>query len=236
LICIKPPTAGLPKNAALLTLESTGRTAMTQPAIDTLLQEHRAIATTLRATSRLLDQTSPLTPADFASLRAMLLFLDEFCEREHHHKETELLFAKVRARAPSARRLLDELDHQHVVGEAQVRLLQQSLTAYETFGVEHRQAFADALSRYTCLYLGHMEIEEQQLLPIALQVLTADDWDELQRADQCKRGLAHGPASAFMSLFARMSRAWPREVRVEPWWRDASPPHSRTQRSTPIAH
>ena len=37
---------------------------------------------------------------DFALLRAMLFYVDEFPERLHHHKEDELLFPRVRARCP----------------------------------------------------------------------------------------------------------------------------------------
>jgi hemerythrin-like domain-containing protein len=63
--------------------------------------EHGVLAAMLRTLPQVL---SGRREPDFASLRAMLFYVDEFPERLHHPKESELLFPKLRARAASRAR------------------------------------------------------------------------------------------------------------------------------------
>ncbi|MGS4768226.1 hemerythrin domain-containing protein, partial [Acinetobacter baumannii] len=73
--------------------------------------EHDALAEMLRTVPLLLDaQRRAGRPVDFGALRAMLFYVDEFPERLHHRKESELLFPKVRALAPVLRDTLDDLE------------------------------------------------------------------------------------------------------------------------------
>ena len=55
------------------------------------------------------------TLPDFAALRAMLFYIDEFPERQHHTKETKLLFPRVLALSPQTQAAIHQLlqDHQH---------------------------------------------------------------------------------------------------------------------------
>ena len=55
---------------------------------------------------------------DFLLVRSMLFYLDEFAEKRHHRKESELLFPKLRARTPLARDLLDGRDGDRCVARA----------------------------------------------------------------------------------------------------------------------
>ena len=73
--------------------------------------EHAALSAMLQSILMLLAQHRRQgSLPDFAALRAMLFYVDEFPEKRHHHKESELLFPKLRARTPLSRELLDELD------------------------------------------------------------------------------------------------------------------------------
>ena len=87
-------------------------------AVRVIRAEHDALAAMLRTVPLLLEaQRRAGTPADFPALRAMLFYVDEFPERLHHTKETELLFPKLRARLPALRNTLDDLDADHGQGE-----------------------------------------------------------------------------------------------------------------------
>lgn len=152
--------------------------------------EHRALAAMLKSIVLLLAQRRDATP-DFAALRAMLFYIDEFPEQRHHRKETELLFPKLRARAPQARELLDELDRQHGCGERMIRHLEHALLAWEVMGDSRRSEFERAVDDYARFYLDHMALEEQRVLPLAERLLGDDDWDELDAAF-----LANGDALA----------------------------------------
>ena len=117
---------------------------------------------------------------DFASLRAMLFYVDEFPERLHPKGERAAL-PKLRARAPELRAVLDELDRDHAQGERTIRELQHSLLAWEQMGESRREVPAPAQPlRHPVL--GHMRREEEDVLPAALRLLTEADWDDLDQA------------------------------------------------------
>lgn len=145
--------------------------------------EHDALAAMLRTLPLLLHEQRRLcTPPDFAALRAMLFYVDEFPERLHHPKESELLFPKLRASAPALRHVLDLLDADHAQGERAIRELQHSLLAWEQMGEPRRDKFEQQLGAYCSRYLGHMRREEVDVLPQALLLLSPDDWADLDEA------------------------------------------------------
>ena len=73
---------------------------MQTPTIRMILEEHRALATALRALRAAADHgASP----DFDRLRAMLFYLDDVPARVHHVTESELLFPRIRERCPALR-------------------------------------------------------------------------------------------------------------------------------------
>lgn len=145
--------------------------------------EHAALSAMLQSL-RMMVQRGPANGPEqfFDVLRAMLFYIDEFPERLHHTKESELLFPPVRARAPHLKEALDRLDHDHEKGESAVRELQHLLLAWELLGETRRPAFDQAVQRYLDFYLAHMKLEETVILPEAEKVLTAEDWKSLDTA------------------------------------------------------
>jgi len=145
--------------------------------------EHNSLAAMLRSIPLLLaEQRRHRVTPDFATLRAMLFYLDEFPERLHHPMESELLFPKLRARAPESRGVLDRLDEDHRRGAHAIRELEHALIAFEMMGEARRAAFEDKAEHYVKSYLQHMEVEEREILPLCLQLLSAEDWAELDEA------------------------------------------------------
>jgi hemerythrin-like domain-containing protein len=156
---------------------------MSHESIRIIHDEHAALAAMLQSL-RMMVKRGPGDEAEpyFDVLRAMLFYIDEFPERLHHTKESELLFPPVRARAPHLQEALDRLDHDHARGEAAVRELQHLLLAWELLGEPRRAAFEEASRRYLDFYLEHMRLEETVILPEAEKVLTVDDWKALDAA------------------------------------------------------
>ncbi|MGE5117762.1 MAG: hemerythrin domain-containing protein, partial [Betaproteobacteria bacterium] len=153
---------------------------MTHLALKVIREEHAALAAMLRSIPLLLSRHRRQgTLPDFAALRAMLFYVDEFPEQRHHRKESELLFPRLRARTPRARDVLDRLDDDHARGERRVRDLEHSLIAFEMLGEARRDAFEHDARRYVEFYLAHMEQEEREVLPLAESVFTEDDWRDL---------------------------------------------------------
>src|SRR5688572_20871945 len=153
---------------------------MSHTTLAVIRKEHAAFAAVLRSLQMLLaEHRQRRSLPDFSVLRAMLFYVDEFPEKRHHRKESELLFPKLRARTTLARDLLDRLDEEHLQGEWLIRDLEHSLLAFEMMGEGRREAFETDVARYADFYLAHMWAEEQKILPLAEQALTQEDWAEL---------------------------------------------------------
>ncbi len=152
-----------------------------RPATITLLQEeHQALAAMLRSLGMMLQlaRREGRLP-DFDVLRAMLFYVDEFPERQHHRRETEFLFPLLRQRCPELAPVLQRLDSDHDISERAIRDLQHALLAFEVLGEPRREAFEQAAQQYTRHYLEHMAVEEREVLPAAQRSLGADDWARL---------------------------------------------------------
>lgn len=156
---------------------------MTHESLRIIHEEHSALAAMLQSL-RMMVQRGPADAPEqyFDVLRAMLFYIDEFPERLHHPKESELLFPPLRARAPGLVDTLNRLERDHARGEESVRELQHLLLSWELLGESRRAAFEQAVLRYLDFYLEHMKVEETQLLPHAEEVLTEQEWALLDAA------------------------------------------------------
>lgn len=192
---------------------------MTHSTVRTIRQEHAALSAMLRSIVRLLEQHRKRnTVPDFATLRAMLFYVDEFPEKRHHRKETELLFPKLRARTPMSRDLLDKLDRDHARGERRIREVEHALLAFEMLGESRREAFERTVGEYVDFYLGHMALEEREILPLAERVLTGDDWHDLDQAFAQNRDplTGHLADSEYAALFTRIVNIVPAPIGLGP--------------------
>lgn len=156
---------------------------MLHPSIQIIRDEHAVLAALLRSLEMMLERGAGKEPENyFDAMRSMLFYIDEFPERQHHPKESELLFPRVAHRVPETLELIARLDQEHANGEAAVRELQHLLLAWQLLGESRRAAFAAAAKRYLAFYLEHMRLEETVILPAALKVFNAADWEELDAA------------------------------------------------------
>lgn len=188
---------------------------MRHPSLHIIQDEHRALAAMLSSVALLMSEhRNNDTPPPFEVLRAMLFYMDEFPERLHHRKESQLLFPKIRARSSEAAAALDRLDHDHASGEKAIRDLEHALLAYEMLGTSRRAAFEQALTRYIDFYRDHMRMEEEVVLPLAQKVLNDEDWKELDAAFEQNRDplLGHAPDGEYAALFQHIVQIAPAPV------------------------
>ena len=192
--------------------------AMTHSSLTVIREEHAALAAMLRSLLLMVER-GPKHDSDtfFSVLRAMLFYVDEFPERLHHTKETELFFPKLRGVSAEIDAAIDRLDREHGKGEAAIRELQHLLLAWEMLGDARRGAFEGACIRYVNFYLDHMRIEETLVLPSAESRLTEADWNELDEAFETNRDPLTGkyPADpAYERLFAQILLKAPAPIGV----------------------
>ncbi|MDO8287163.1 MAG: hemerythrin domain-containing protein [Rhodoferax sp.] len=181
---------------------------MKHTSLQTIRDEHASLAAMLRSMRMLIERGPGDSPQQFFDvLRAMLFYIDEFPERLHHTKESELLFPCVLRVAPELEELLARLDRDHQNGEKAVRELQHLLLAWELLGESRMATCVVACQRYLDFYLEHMQLEETVILPEAERLLSDDDWRVLDAAfkeNTDPLGGKYPPNPAYDRLFTRI--------------------------------
>lgn len=189
-------------------------------AISILKSEHRSISAVLHGLKELarVAQDATVRPR-FQVLRSMLRYIDEYPERLHHPKEDEHLFARVAARAPEAKKLIDELKAEHEQGAGLIRELERSLLFFEEGWPAGGREFQQAVEAYAEFHWKHMRKEERELLPIAERVLTAGDWRAIERAFAANVDpVAELQERDYERLFSRIANLAPAPIGLgEPW-------------------
>ena len=145
--------------------------------------EHASLAAMLQS-MRMLVELGPHESRKnfFDVLRAMLFYIDEYPERLHHPKESNLLFPKVVKASPKVLGAIDRLERDHMYSEKAARELQHQLLSWELLGPSRRAAFEEAFKKYVDFYLEHMHLEEEVILPEAQKTLSAAEWAEIDAA------------------------------------------------------
>ncbi|HSW20978.1 MAG TPA: hemerythrin domain-containing protein [Ramlibacter sp.] len=186
-------------------------------AFQIIRDEHAAVSAVLRSLTAMLDRGPEDAPMRFFDvLRAMLFYIDEFPERRHHPRESDLLFPKIARACPELMPVIRRLESEHLSGESRVRELQHLLLAWELLGEGRREAFEAAARDYVHFYLDHMRCEEVQLLPAAERDLPPQDRAELDAAFRQQRDpLAGGERDpSYDRLFARIVMKAPAPIGV----------------------
>ena len=168
--------------------------------------EHASLAAMLQSMRMMIERG----PSDdrrnfFDVLRAMLFYIDEFPERLHHPKESNLLFPKVVKASPKVMGAIDKLERDHLYSEKAARDLQHLLLSWELLGATRRPAFEEAFKTYVAFYLEHMQLEESVILPEAEKCLSEEDWrvlDEAFAENTDPLTGQHTPAQDYEKLFS----------------------------------
>mgnify|MGYP001440856016 CR=1 FL=1 len=108
-------------------------------------------------------------------MRDAVYYLHHYADRFHHPRE-DVAFARLAASAPATQLAINRLLQEHRVittaGEALLKLLDDIL---EDAFIE-RTTLEAAAATYLVYYRHHIATENSQILPLAAQTLTGDDW------------------------------------------------------------
>ncbi|HSD99616.1 MAG TPA: hemerythrin domain-containing protein [Burkholderiales bacterium] len=187
--------------------------------LDIIRDEHRSIAAILHGMEYLVDRVrarkAKINPRVF---RAMIYYLDTFSERMHHPKEDRFLFSALRNRGGEAATAVADLEREHAAGGSALRRLEQCLVRYEEGGDREFQAFADAVAKFIREYRDHMHKEESIVFPMAERMLSAQDWQAIDRAFAENRDplAADRDTRDFEKLFDRIVNLAPPPIGVGP--------------------
>ncbi len=155
----------------------------TARSLQIIRDEHASLAAMLQSMRMLVERGPDHSRTNFFDVvRAMLFYIDEYPERLHHPKESNLLFPRVVKASPKVLGAIDRLERDHMYSEKAARELQHQLLAWELLGSSRRQAFVEAFGKYVDFYIDHMRLEEEVILPEAEKTLQASDWAEIDAA------------------------------------------------------
>lgn len=188
-------------------------------ALITIRNEHRSLAVILHAMHHLVQRIrSGSGHPNFGAFRAMLYYLDTFCERSHHPKEDEFLFQPLRGRTGEADAVIVDLENEHADGAAAIRTLEQALLRYEAGGEGEFIAFAIAVEGFGDFYSQHMHKEETLLMPLAEKLFNDEDWERIDAAFGANRDPLDGvdEDQEFRHLFSRIVNLVPAPLGAGP--------------------
>ena len=94
-------------------------------------------------------------------------------------------------------------------------------STFRTAGAAGLPAFRDAVKAYVDFQWQHMSKEEKHVLPLARDVLTAEDWAAIDGVFAANDNPWEGPAGEYKQLFTRIVSIAPDPIGVG----DRSPSH-----------
>lgn len=187
----------------------------TPATIRIIREEHSRLGAVIHGMLVLIRQLKDAAgPPDLKPLRAMMFYISEYPEQQHHPKEDSLLFEPLRRHGGELGATLDELEEQHHQGEALVHQMEHLLIRYEFLGQPAYPALLDAMTRYADFYFRHMRVEEEIVLPAAQRLLTPQEWAVTDSEFAANRDPLEGsrPGDDFGKLFSLIVNIAPAPV------------------------
>ena len=188
-------------------------------ALNVIKDEHRSLGAIMHGFLYLVDEIrAGRMKADFKLLHAMLYYLENFPEKLHHPKEDAFLHRYMRLRSPDAAAILEVVEEEHRQSHAQSEAMLAALANYEKNGEVARDAFLDAVSHYAEFQWRHIDREEDEVLPMAVAILTADDWSAIDEAFSAHQDpfTSYEHIKEFRHLFREIVRLAPPPIGVGP--------------------
>ena len=143
--------------------------------IDTLREEHRNIEALLLVLEQELAVADRDGRPDYEIIQAVIGYFQDYPDCCHHPKE-DMIFAKLKERAPVAAANLGDLEAEHRDEGKRLRrvadMVRGILTGHEVL----RQAFDETIRDFIECERKHMEMEERFFFSTAANALRAEDW------------------------------------------------------------
>lgn len=176
--------------------ESTDAQVEGSRAIALIQDEHRSLAAVIYGMKhRAAEARSGATGLDHEGFGRLMKYLHDFPEQRHHPKEEQSLHRLLREHGDRGRELMHTLEAQHLKEYELSAALHKAWAACGAgaSGVDPQlAALEQAVESLAGHVWEHMRLEEESLLPLALQVLTPDDWKEVAETFEGNRDPGFG--------------------------------------------
>ena len=153
--------------------------AAQRPDTRDMLAIHQVFRRELPLASSLVRSCPEGDAARAAQVAAHITLVTDFLHL-HHHGEDELLWPALVAAAPDETALGARMEADHGGISAAMELVAATLADFAADPTAaRRDAAADALDALTAVALGHLDVEEAEVLPLSERVLSVEQWAAL---------------------------------------------------------
>lgn len=165
-----------------MTTNSRGAATARESALSMIRDEHDALTRVLRTLQMLLERIEAGVAApEFELCSAVLYYLDDFQERDHHPKEEAWLFEPLNAATREHQAVIESLRAGHRHGAQAMAGLYRALVHFQGGAPGGLKAFRAAVDAYAAAMAEHMRIEED-LIASCARVLDEAAWGRLAQA------------------------------------------------------
>lgn len=150
--------------------------------IDTWREEHAnfsRLLSLLEAQIKLFHED--LTPS-YELMLDIMYYMTHYPDLFHHPRE-DIVFAKVKKIDAGASDVVDELMRQHVVLRESGAKLVESLEGVIAGAMLARASIEAPGQTYIAYFRSHMNKEEEEIFPLALKLLSDQDWNDVEAAE-----------------------------------------------------
>lgn len=150
------------------------------PIMQCLFDEHRHLAGLVGVLDRKATQGENLQRGDYYLLRDIVGYLHDYPDEVHHPTENRLLEILVR-RVPSRKDDVDWLKKDHLAVARETQALMNLLDeAIEVPSAGREQAVRKGCRAFAVHQRAHMQFENSEMFPAALEALTVDDFKQIE--------------------------------------------------------
>lgn len=170
--------------------------------------EHRAFSALLAVLEEQFELFRKAEAPNYEMIVDIVDYMVDYADRFHHATE-DIVFAKVAERVPTARDSVRDLmrDHSEIVKNG--RELTSGLEAVIGGAVILRTTVEDQAKRYVDAFRRHMYTEEQGLFLAAVENLSKEDWEGIDRVAERGEDPLFGerPEQRYIALRRQLSAA-----------------------------
>lgn len=148
--------------------------------LDQILSRHEDVLAILDMLEQEVEAFGQGGTADLGTMKDGFYYITQYLGPGHNNKE-RVIYRNVAARERGAVRLVNELVQQHEELRRRSEELLESVEDMTEDILVVRAEFDTRAHRYIELQRQHVEREESELLPLADQLLTDDDWKQIEQ-------------------------------------------------------
>lgn len=178
---------------------------------DELKAEHEGILLMLKIMENICKTMKSPETVPVEHLDSIMEFLRVFADQCHHGKEESILFPVLEAAGiPNQSGPLGVMLSEHDHGRGLIKEMDESLKGIKGGSSASVASFTEAVRRYTELLTQHIQKENEVLFPMANQVMSQSQQEELEEQFEKfeREKIGAGKHEAFHKLMDQLSRIY----------------------------